>query len=59
MQRLFYVNLQQKGTESMRKITLRRIDETNFIDAFQLKLAEGQEIFVSHPVRSLAQAYVY
>lgn len=43
----------------MRKITLRRIDETNFIDAFQLKLAEGQEVFVSHPVRSLAQAYVY
>ena len=43
----------------MRNITLRRIDETNFIDAFQLKLAEGQEIFVSHPIRSLAQAYVY
>ena len=31
----------------------------NFIDAFNLKLASGQESFVSHPIRSLAQAYVY
>ena len=38
---------------------LRRITEENFIDAFNLKLAPGQEEFVSHPVRSLAQAYVY
>ena len=38
---------------------LRAITEENFIDAFQLKLAPGQETFVSHPVRSLAQAYVY
>ena len=38
---------------------LRAITEDNFIDAFQLKLAPGQETFVSHPVRSLAQAYVY
>lgn len=43
----------------MKKITLRSVDESNFIDAFRLELAEGQEIFVSHPVRSLAQAYVY
>ena len=43
----------------MKNITLCRIDESNFIDAFQLELAEGQEVFVSHPVRSLAQAYVY
>ena len=26
---------------------------------FHLKLANGQERFVSHPIRSLAQAYVY
>ena len=38
---------------------LRRITEENFIDAFNLKLAPGQESFVSHPIRSLAQAYVY
>ena len=40
-------------------IRLRNITEDNFIDAFNLKLAPGQERFVSHPVRSLAQAYVY
>ena len=38
---------------------LRAINEENFIDAFNLKLAPGQEKFVSHPIRSLAQAYVY
>lgn len=38
---------------------LKPITEDNFIDAFNLKLAPGQEAFVSHPVRSLAQAYVY
>ena len=38
---------------------LRAITEDNFIDAFQLKLAPGQEEYVSHPIRSLAQAYVY
>lgn len=40
-------------------VNLRKITEENFIDAFNLKLAPGQERFVSHPVRSLAQAYVY
>ena len=40
-------------------INLRKITEENFIDAFNLKLAPGQERFVSHPIRSLAQAYVY
>lgn len=40
-------------------INLRKITEENFIDAFNLKLAQGQERFVSHPIRSLAQAYVY
>lgn len=40
-------------------IHLRKITEENFIDAFHLKLAPEQERFVSHPIRSLAQAYVY
>ena len=40
-------------------IHLRKITEENSIDAFHLKLAPGQERFVSHPIRSLAQAYVY
>ena len=40
-------------------VELRAITEDNFIDAFNLRLAPGQESFVSHPVRSLAQAYVY
>ena len=43
--------------ESM--INLIKITEENFIDAFNLKLTPEQERFVSHPVRSLAQAYVY
>ena len=38
---------------------LKIITEENFIDAFNLKLAPGQEQFVSHPIRSLAQAYIY
>ena len=38
---------------------LMQINETNFIDAFHLELAEGQDRYVSNPVRSLAQAYVY
>lgn len=41
------------------KISLRTITEDNFIEAFNLKLANGQERFVSNPIRSLAQAYVY
>lgn len=40
-------------------IHLRKITEENLMDAFHLNLAPGQERFVSHPVRSLAQAYVY
>ena len=43
----------------MSKIELTRIDENNFIQAFNLKLGMGQEHFVSNPIRSLAQAYVY
>ena len=42
-----------------RVVELKPITEDNFIDAFNLKLAPEQEEFVSHPVRSLAQAYVY
>lgn len=38
---------------------MKAITEDNFIDAFHLQLAPGQEKFVSHPIRSLAQAYVY
>ena len=38
---------------------LRKITGDNFLDAFRLKLAPGQKHFVSHPIRSLAQAYVY
>lgn len=41
------------------EICLNQIDEDNFIEAFHLELAEGQENYVSHPIRSLAQAYVY
>ena len=40
-------------------VELKPITEDNFLDAFNLKLASGQESFVSHPIRSLAQAYVY
>ncbi len=38
---------------------LEKITEENFVDAFNLKLAPEQERFVSRPIRSLAQAYVY
>lgn len=41
------------------QVILKKNDESNFIDAFHLELKEGQEKFVSHPIRSLAQAYVY
>lgn len=40
-------------------VTLRPIDESNFTDAFALRLGEGQQDYVSSPIRSLAQAYVY
>lgn len=40
-------------------VQLRKVSEGNFLDAFGLALAPGQERFVSHPIRSLAQAYVY
>lgn len=40
-------------------INLIKITEEKFIQAFNLKLAKEQEKFVSPPVRSLTQAYVY
>jgi diamine N-acetyltransferase len=40
-------------------VSLRKIDESNYLSCFNLELASGQERFVSHPIRSLAQAYVY
>ena len=40
-------------------VELKPITEDNFVDAFNLTLAPGQEEWVSHPIRSLAQAYVY
>lgn len=40
-------------------IAIKCITEDNFIDAFNLKLRKDQEKYVSHPIRSLAQAYVY
>ena len=42
-----------------KELKLRKIDESNFIECFNLSLGEGQDRFVSHPIRSLAQAYVY
>lgn len=47
-----------KEVESI-MIQLKVINEDNFLDAFQLRLADGQEKYVSNPIRSLAQAYVY
>lgn len=43
----------------MDHITLQKVDESNFIPCFDLELNDWQKEFVSHPVRSLAQAYVY
>lgn len=40
-------------------LTIKAITEENFIDAFNLKLKKEQEKYVSNPIRSLAQAYVY
>ena len=42
-----------------KELILRKIDESNFVECFNLKLGENQDKFVSHPIRSLAQAYVY
>ena len=42
-----------------KELNLKKIEEENFIECFNLKLKDGQDKFVSHPIRSLAQAYVY
>lgn len=42
----------------MNDIVLKKIDESNFLEAFNLKLGQGQDEFVSNPVRSLAQAII-
>ena len=39
--------------------SLPPITADNFTDAFRLKVRADQEKFVSNPIRSLAQAYVY
>ncbi|CCX42529.1 gNAT family acetyltransferase [Clostridium sp. CAG:1024] len=56
---LYYEKRHKEYREQRMEISLRPITEDNFIDAFNLKLAREQERFVSHPIRSLAQAYVY
>ncbi|WP_226897943.1 hypothetical protein [Paraclostridium bifermentans] len=42
-----------------KELKLKRIDESNFVECFNLKLGKDQDKFVFHPIRSLAQAYVY
>lgn len=42
-----------------KELILKKIDESNFIECFNLKIGDDQDKFVSHPIRSLAQAYVY
>lgn len=42
-----------------KELILKKVDESNFIECFNLKLGYEQDKFVSHPIRSLAQAYVY
>lgn len=43
----------------MNIISLRPITERNYHNAFSLQLKEGQEQYVSSPIRSLALAYIY
>ena len=43
-------------TKEKSMIHLEKITEENFIRAFNLKLGDSQEKYVSHPIRSLAQA---
>ncbi len=49
--------MQAKETVRL-KLTLRKIDRSNWREAIAIKVREGQEDFVSPPVRSLAAAYV-
>lgn len=43
----------------MNTVSLKKIDTTNYTDCFHLQLEPWQECYVSHPIRSLAQAYIY
>ena len=45
--------------DQMNNIKLIPIDESNFLSAFNLQLHDFEKNFVSSPIRSLAQAYVY
>lgn len=47
------------GEKITMAILLEKITADNFLDAFHLKLKREQKKYVSHPIRSLAQAYVY
>ena len=40
------------------KITLRKIDRSNWREAIEIKLLQSQETFVSSPVKSMAAAFV-
>ncbi len=40
------------------KITLKKIDRSNWREAIEIKLLQSQESFVSPPVKSIAAAYV-
>lgn len=42
-----------------KELKLKIIGESNFVECFNLKLGKDQDKFVSHPIRSLAQAYIY
>lgn len=53
------IDRQKQRYREVIMVELKAITEENFLDAFNLRLAPGQERFVSHPIRSLAQAYVY
>ena len=57
--RVLYGIIRKKDPAEVMMVSLKPITEENFLDAFHLTLAPGQENYVSHPVRSLAQAYVY
>ncbi len=59
MQRLFLCPFTKERNRKHDRHQIKKITESNYIACFNLKLAEGQSKFVSHPIRSLAQAYVF
>lgn len=50
---------ESRREEQRNAVTLRPIDVSNYLDAFRLELEEAQRQYVSDPIRSLAQAYVW